>query len=106
MDGHIESGNIVNSRPVETVDISSVVDWGFRLVSMVILPLVLWMITMLISIDKRVAIMEGNRLTATDGMELRVDISTIQKDLLKGERRIGTLEECQIKIRVGDQKNC
>lgn len=88
------------------IDVKSVIEWGFKLVTIFVLPLVIWMITLLISVDKRLAILEENRFTAADGVELSGDVNFLQTEVLKMENRISSLEACQIKIRTGDVKSC
>jgi len=104
--GHIENGYGTVPTNNDGINLKSVIEWGFKIVSMIILPLIIWMITLLISLDKRVSIMEGNILTATDGIQLREDVQTTGRDVLNMERRISSLEECQIVLRFDDGTRC
>lgn len=88
------------------IDVKTVIEWSFKLISMIILPLVIWMITLLLSVDKRISIMEGNRFTATDGIELREDVTTIQRDILDIRTEVDGLVRCQIHLRTGNPGAC
>lgn len=88
------------------VDVKLLVEWGFKIVTVVLLPLMIWIVTLLIELDKRVSIMEGNQFTSGDGIEMREDISTLQTTVTEMKDDINSLESCQIKLRVGKADSC
>jgi hypothetical protein len=88
------------------VDAKTIIAWAFKLLSVVAIPLLVWMISLLLSTDKRVAVMERNYLTANEGIELREDVTTIQRDMLGIIIDVDEISDCQVNIRLGTPENC
>lgn len=100
---YIENGIQNNSGKVE---IKTVIEWMIKLSSVLLIPLMIWLISLVISLDKRVSIIEGNRFTTGDAIQMRSDISGTQDDLIDIQARMSKLEDCQVKIRLGNPQNC
>lgn len=104
--GYIENGYNPSRNTSNNLNIKSIIEWGGKLISLIILPLLLWMITLLISLDKRVAIIERDEFSSSDAIKMVQDISTLQRDLIKANQQIFDLQQCQIKLRIGKANDC
>ena len=104
--GYIENGYNPSTNTSNNLNIKSIIEWVGKLISLIILPLLLWMITLLISLDKRVSIIESNEFSSSDAIKMVQDISTLQRDLIESNQRIVDLQQCQIKLRLGKADDC
>lgn len=94
-----------NGQPVK-LDLKTIGEWGFRLTSLVLLPLMIWMITLLLSLDKDVTVMKSNEFTVSDGFkittELTNSINLLREDMPGQEYkdRVSELERCVVRLQL------
>ncbi len=98
--------NTKSNPPTAKVELKTVGEWAFRLLSLIIVPMLLWMITLLLTLDKDVSVMKSNRLSAADGYELRQYIDNIEVEIRKDmppeewKARIIEMEDCIVKLQL------
>jgi hypothetical protein len=50
-------------------------EWFWRLLSVLVIPWAMWISVTLVGVKERVAVMEGNRFTSADGLEMAKELA-------------------------------
>lgn len=99
--------NGTNGNGSAKVDVKTVIEYSFKLVSIILVPLLIWMVTLMISLDKELAVIKGNRFTISNGYELQQEIRDLESSLraemppIEWKNRVIELERCQRLLELG-----
>jgi len=89
------------------VDTKILFEWLIRLTTIVVLPLLVWLVMLVLSLDKDVAIFKENRFTTNDAYILREMLSNehnMIRSSIPSKERVAKLEDCVRNLQLG--RNC
>lgn len=85
----------------------TLIEWAFRLISLTLIPLVIWAGSLLIKLDKDVAILKSNQFTAQDGFDLTQQMVEMERNIRadtppkEWKDRVIELESCVRNLELG-----